>query len=285
MAQAKHELPLLQSELDRLAALALQSRDARVFALARGECARRLGDWGQAASCERLSIRSWIERDRDNAAPWLALAKEEPAAREEALFQAARAKTLDTYHGAAWIFLDRVDRNAGPSALAVVGMIEHLGASVSMPSYWTITGECTDPGLQDANRRQRCEALARLLTGRGRTMMDLSFGARLAERLGWPEAAEIRGERRALQQIAIESVTATDVQAAMAKCQVGLEPKAAADIARDGELSMLRDRLRASGRDAAQWAARASEADAQRQRAAQREQAAEEAASAASAAR
>ena len=284
-AHAKQEVPLLQTELDRLAALALQSRDARVLTLARSERARRIGRGAGAASCERLTVRAWIERDRDNAAPWLALAAEEPTAREEALFQVARAKTIDTHHGAAWTFLGRVDRKSGPSALAVVGTIEHLGGLASTLSYATILEECKDRGLQDANRRQRCEALARLFTERGRTLMDLAIGARLAERLDWPEVAAIRGEQRALQQVAIEMTAATDAQAAMANCQIGLEPKLAADFARDGELQVLRDRLRASGRDVTQWAARASEADIARDHAFKRERASEEAASAASAAR
>lgn len=168
------------------------SAEPSVYRLALQACLQP-GAGPRTPSCEQLSAQRWAQLEPDNALPWLLLGQEAQArgdrsGLEQALYRAAHADRLVPAPGQlSTAVADRLPADAEP--LARGGLLMELMArefSGALNGISLVPLVCTAQTLRDANRRQVCQSLARLLLGQGRSLMELGLGLAVAERLGLP---------------------------------------------------------------------------------------------------
>jgi hypothetical protein len=240
---------------DKLARLALDSRDPMVYALAMYQC-----QVPPPGACQMLSREQWATIDPDNAAPWLDLAEAALARKadpSEAMHRAARARYIKSYRGSLHALVMDAQPPATPALDRVLMAVEAAGASRTVPpSLGPTLNYCSAPALRDVNRRQSCEALAELLANRADTLADLATARSLGERLGWPpeRLAALRDEKDALSGMGAEPLDPAE----QFSC-AGIERQVAyyAEVARRGDLGALREALRRSGQSVEELALRA----------------------------
>lgn len=188
----------------KLVGLALSSDDVGIYALAVQMCTTYGHEVG---ACRQVSLAEWARREPDNMAPWLLVARQaaerkDVEGRDEALFRAAAAGRQDHHH--------RIVTRAALAALpdgadamlqeSVLLLAQHVRDSL-LPIF-NMAAACTPELLRDANRWQRCDTLAEALTQRGNSMLELRFGTRIGEAVGWSRdrIAGLREEAEAMGQ-------------------------------------------------------------------------------------
>jgi hypothetical protein len=259
-ALAERSAPLLTE----LAALAANSSDPRAVMLAREQCYVLTSDERPLAHCQALTARRLVALDPGNAAAWLELATEEPAAAAEALHQATLAPRWQTYATASRRFVERVDAKAGVASWAVVQALTALPQSMSASVPQRLMPHCAAAVVAaDANRRQQCEQLAQALHDRSTDLMGLFVAGAIGRAIEHPQAAAWRDDARLLAHV--EQVQATDpaAQDTLAReCAAGLPRDLMRRSAREGEVPALRALMQASGLSEAQWREALAAADA-----------------------
>jgi hypothetical protein len=184
----------LGREYSAAAEQARLSAEPSVYRLALQAC-QQPGAGPRTASCEQLSAQRWAQLEPDNAVPWLLLGQEalsrgDRSGLEQALFQAALARRLIPAQGLLSTALaERLPADAEPLARGGL-LLELMGREFAgaLQGINLVPLVCTAQTLRDANRRQVCGGLARLLLGQGRSLMELGLGLAVAERLGLPES-------------------------------------------------------------------------------------------------
>jgi len=173
---------LLQNDANAAAAVALRSTDPRAYGLAWQACHSR----NAGAACEQLSLRRWVQLEPNNAWPWLGLLDEarrrgDASGVEEALHRAARAQRSDGGFGRFVGSVDEVLPADAPVGGRTELQVELIGRSAAFVIGWQVAllSVCSAEAARDANRRQNCMAIARVLAGQGRDLIDVGMGARL----------------------------------------------------------------------------------------------------------
>jgi hypothetical protein len=259
-ALAERSAPLLTE----LAALAASSSDARAVMLAREQCFALTQPERPIAHCQALTARRLVALDPGNAAAWLELATEEPAAAAEALHQATLAPRWQTHAMASRRFVERVDAKGGVASWTVVQALMAMPQSVSASVSQRLMPHCAAAAVAaDANRRQQCEQLARALHERSTDLMGLFVASAIGRAIDHPQAAAWRDEARVLAHV--EQVQATDPTAQerlASECTAALPRALLQRSAREGEVPALRALMQASGLSEAQWREALAAADA-----------------------
>jgi hypothetical protein len=258
--QAQRAQPLLTE----LATLAAGSSDPRVMMLAREQCQLLAVEAAPLPHCQALTARRLVALDRDNAAAWLALAVEEPAALDEAMYQAAIARRWDDQATGARRFIERIDVQGGLRSMALVQALLATPASQSITAPQSLLQHCSAPAVAaDANRRQQCEQLALALRTRANSLMGLSTAALVAKALGRDEAQAWREDARLLAHVQQAHLDDEQARASdAAECSFGAPREIVLRSAREGEVPALRALMQASGLTDAQWRERLAAADA-----------------------
>ena len=169
----------------QLAALAVQTTDPRIYAMAFLTC-RGSSDNG----CHALNARRWAQLDTGNAMPWLYLLDDavrggDVSSQEEALFQMTASKRMDdrTYApvpaigGAAGVSPGDLMAAYALSETAVgiaAAQVQPIGA---------LTRACKPNSPLDANRAQQCARIADLLFDHSDTPMLRMMGAGMTRRV------------------------------------------------------------------------------------------------------
>ncbi|QPF74720.1 hypothetical protein G8A07_18550 [Roseateles sp. DAIF2] len=204
---------LLQDDRAGAAQLARRSEDPRVYALAWRQCQR--GGMAVAdGACAQLNLRRWAQLDPRNASPWLELLMEaqrrgETSAAEEALYQAARAARVDSglgdYVGGVQERLP-ADAASGTRGFLLMQLFGEEASAMHFGAAGAAARACDSAALRDANRRQTCAALARLLMSEGRDLMAVNVGVVIGERLQLParEMLVTRAQVQAVQRRAVD---------------------------------------------------------------------------------
>lgn len=239
---------------DHLIALATTSRDPWTVWLGLRECDLRM----QAPqACAGLTWRRLAMLDADNGAMWLALAAHDPAAVDEAVYRASRARRFDDYgrrlsaaavaalpqglppgqRTAAWVALSRDDMLAPIDGVAFASK------------------HCSEAAVRDANRAQLCEALARNLVEHGSSYLAAMIGHGIGARLGWPAAPReaLHDEQRALAEVMRAEFEHGDLGCRAIEASTTW----ARELARDGERAAARRWIERSGVPLAEWLRRA----------------------------
>jgi hypothetical protein len=253
-----------QPLLTELATLAASSTDPRVMMLARDQCFALSNDAAPSPHCQALSARRLVALDRDNAAAWLALAVEEPAALDEAMHQATIARRWDDQATGARRFIERIDVRGGLRSLALVQALLAAPATQSITAPQSLLQHCSAPAVaSNANRHQQCEQLALGLRTRANSLMAMSTAALIAKALGRGDADAWREDARLLAHVSQARGSDEQAQASDAsECSVGLPRALLLRSAREGEVPVLRALMLASGLSQTQWRERLAAADA-----------------------
>jgi hypothetical protein len=156
---------------DRLARLATSSSDPRVYALAYREC-RKSSQEDAAPACQALSARQWAQLDPGNALPWVfelddATTREDPVARDEALYQiASSARIEERKFAAAGIIAAHAGTDGAGLVAAnrLVTQAQHLADTQALPLY-SLLKTCL-AGSQEAGMVQPCTNIGELLVRR-----------------------------------------------------------------------------------------------------------------------
>ena len=173
-----------------LVQLAQSAQDPAVYAMAVYACRPPYGAPPYGGSCDNVSVKEWAALDTDNAAPWLILASEarlakDSAAENAALAKAANAGKIDSY---GWALLANVEANMPSTATPLERYMlstSFIGfeAAFAQPSA---SQSCSAASMADATIRTECAALAELMVSKGTTFLDVSVGAIIGARAGWP---------------------------------------------------------------------------------------------------
>jgi hypothetical protein len=250
-AHAERVAPLLTA----LAELADVSADPRVMMLAREQCHILSAGATALPHCQQLSARRLVALDRDNAAAWLALAAEEPAAIDEAMYQAALARRWDDYATSARRFIERVDAKGGLRSIVIVQALMAVPALRSIEGQQLMTQRCGARRVAaDANQHQLCEQLAVGLHERSHSVLGRVTAAIVAQALGHPRAQAWQDESRLLSHVLLVQGSDIEAQARDAQgCAVGMPRELLLRSAREGEVPALRALMQASGKSETQW--------------------------------
>jgi hypothetical protein len=243
-----------RARIDRLARLAGASQDPVVYVIALEACRSYAADEGNA--CRLLSRAEWARLDPDNALPWLELAAESPRdseAEADAMNRAAQARRSDARAGLLPSLVERALRPAAPALPRTLA----LSASWSAQAAWAPprSGQayayCTAEALEDANRRQTCEALAETLSTRSTVLGDLAVGISIGRNLGWPaeRLRALQQENDVLSQAGRFPAIGLDLSCAgVERVQAWMRR-----LAESGEVQAARDALAESGASIEQW--------------------------------
>ena len=132
--------------------------------------------------------RRWAQLDPDNAVAWLAVMDAEPAAAPEAMQQVVLASRFDEHFGEVLREAAQAARPEWAPFLRLQVLNHAFTADTKgLVSYSPLLQHCAPAQLADPDRRQRCEAIAELMVGRGRTLLAQKVGWVFAKRLNWPE--------------------------------------------------------------------------------------------------
>ena len=250
-AHAARVAPLLSE----LATLAANTTDPRVMMLARDECFVLTADAPPSPHCQALTARRLVALDRDNAVAWLALAAEEPASTEEAMYQASLARRWDDYAMASRRFIERVDAKGGLRSMVLVQSLLAVPAIRQVEGQQLVTQHCgAKPVAGDANRHQLCEKVAEVLHTRSTSVTGLVTAGAVAKALGsaqanaWQEQAALLNHVLLTQSLD-EAAQIRDAQ----DCTFGMSRDLLLRSAREGEVPALRALMQASGQSDAQW--------------------------------
>lgn len=252
-----------------LARSAASTRDPHVYAFALGLCRARASAESAtsaasaaSAECAMLSTAQWARLDPDNAAPWLAAAREaaerrDDAAYAEAIHRAAGARVLDDGLGALFGVLGQPWIEALPAGVRAAVTAQWLEVALGFPL--DVPGHapawCRD-GAADANRRQSCEGLAALFLERSTSMVHLAVGRSIGRALGWSDErlTALQQQHDGLHAIASDTQDAADPLSCERLDE--LRHRVAAREHLGGEVGSVRDAARRSGLDSDALAAR-----------------------------
>ena len=175
---------------DRLARLAVGSRDPAVYAMALEACT----DWVAAdgGACPLLTRAQWVRLDPGDVLPWLELAAEahqrnDADAEAEAMRLAALARRSEAYEG---LLPELVERALGRQVPAVQRRLA-LGLSWNAQTVWALSrsrhalAHCTRDAAMDADRQQTCDAIAKTLAQQHLSLAELGLGLAIGKNPGW----------------------------------------------------------------------------------------------------
>ena len=222
----------------QLTTMAAATTDARVYALAFRACQKDAAPDG----CQALSARRWAVLEPGNAMPWLYLlhqanAADDRSGQDEALFHlAASSRIEDRYDSPAGPVFDAAGDSGANLAAANAMATEAIGMSAGqMVPFTDITRSCGVPAEKDANRRQLCGAVARLLADRSDTLLLRLIGTSLD--------AKITGDKTRLERLRAEPGNSLfdHLDAPTTCAQLRANARVFRRLAQIGELGMLRE--------------------------------------------
>jgi hypothetical protein len=172
-----------------LAQLALTSKEPGVYAIALFGCRLNRDD----GDCAQLSNANWAQLEPGNAVPWLyladdAAARKDEVAMSESLLRAARAETSDYHWATVLAMAQRPVARDLPAAPRLVYLSQLLGiyAALPTPQYVAVRQACAAERIRDSARRQLCLDLATMMTERSKSLVEFSLGTVVGEQAGWP---------------------------------------------------------------------------------------------------
>lgn len=259
---------------NNLALRAIQTLDARVYALAFKTCdtltslSRKTPE-----ACSFLSTQQWSRIDPDNGAPWLYTLHNTPAENKsavvnEALFHIANAKRYDDRYFAT---MGEIARHANDTDHATAGALtasfDAIRLSSSLAPVQSLLVACSEVALKDPNRRQLCEGVADALVNRSDTFLMALMGAAIGRYLGWEHdpADRLRGLQSALAEATPALFGPAADEAAMSCRVLKNHLQRFVRQAEVGEIGSAREWITANGKTEAAYTKKAREDRLQRE--------------------
>lgn len=196
---------ILQGDVAAAAQVAASGEDGFIYGMAWRACHTEL-ETGPSAACGLLTIDRWAQLEPNNMAPWLAglsvaLRRGDYAQAVNAMHRAGLSSEVE----GGWGWLTAKVTEVLPAELPESGELRLLAMIASrqaqMISVRTdgLVDYCRVEALPDANTRQQCERVARLLMLHSRSLVEMAAGVTVAERLALdPESMPVsRAQLRA----------------------------------------------------------------------------------------
>lgn len=161
----------------QLAAMAMSTRDPRLYALALRTCWRR-----PSQECQSLSARRWSELEPNNAMPWLMMMDEaalnqDISGLQEALYHATHAQHLAERAQAPLQAIVDVASDDPSSLVAARSLaIDAIGIAAAQVGPASVMA-CREATPRDANLWQECTAMVDLLEHRSDSLFARMVGA------------------------------------------------------------------------------------------------------------
>lgn len=244
LAEDRITVPRREPELRQLVAMAAGANDAQLVAWALGAC--HGGPSPAPAACAGLSARHWVRLAPGNLMPWLWLLGAEPAAQQEALHGMAAAREVVSGLWQLSALVEAAWPEAAPPHLRLMASLraQALDLGLAAAVRWQpLVAACSGPALNDPNRRQVCEAIARRLVDGAPDLMAHAIGSALGTRLSWPaeRLAALKAERDRLVQAPRPPLAAGVALKDLYSCSsVAAMRQWTAALAAHGELGALR---------------------------------------------
>lgn len=252
----KQRMAATSDPRDRLARLALGTRDPEVYALAYGLCSTHGRD-DVNSTCRMLSAQQWARLDPGNGVPWLAVSEEaklrgDRAAAAEALYRVSIATSMDSHS----LRLSRRFVQQLAKAQPTLESHELLAQALSMQfaalsGYFAVTDECSAAAVRDVNRLQQCAALAETLWSRGTSFMDANIALALGKRVGWA-AERLQAGRDEIDALTQSGASISGPQSLSCDA-IARQQHYLGRMGELGELGAMREHMKASGRPLAYW--------------------------------
>jgi hypothetical protein len=265
--RAKAARQAAEPHAQRLAQLALTTKEPIAYAIALFGCRLNRSD----GACSQLSNASWAQLEPSNAVPWLYLADDAAAQKDEdamsaALLRAARAEISDYHWSTVLAMAQRPAARELPAAPRLVYLSQLLGiyAALPAPPYVAVSQACAAERLSDPARSQLCVDLATMLTERSKSVVELSLGTAIGEQAGWStdRVRRLHDEKEAILFVGQLDWVPEDVHSCHFLEQLEARTE---ELLTVGELPSARQRMAASDKSVAVLAQ--SWRDLQRQRA------------------
>lgn len=232
---------------DKLARLAMASRSPELYGLAWQVC-RSQGQHDEPSACQLMSSDQWARLEPHDTTPWFEVANQarrrgDRAAVAEALYRVSQATTSHARVGQLNArLLSRLPQGVTLlNAMALGTEMAAIERSWSPVTATVLDDHCSASAMRDANRHQRCDAIAGVMVKHGTAAADVLEGLRVGERAGWPAAkvAGLRAEVESLQQAS----EALRPEGSLSCASVARYLKHLKDVGEHGELAAAR-RLR-----------------------------------------
>ena len=248
--------PAPAQALDALVALATDSRDPAVYAMALQSCTISARD-RSAPGCTQVSAADWAAIDTDNAVPWLQLAREaaaanDPTAQAAAVEQATQAHRVDSYAGSVMAFTQpEIPLEATPLQRDyLISALNGVEGAWWQPQYRAALTYCSGTAIADPLVSRRCEALASLLEKQGSTLLDAGVAADIGARLGWSTQ---RVDALRLEVQAGHGIYGQDTGAQWSCDNLRTTAGLMTERARLGDRQLARELIESSGFGAGDW--------------------------------
>jgi hypothetical protein len=253
--------PPSEEAVNSLVKIALESKDPAVYTLALQECIPLAGA-GPGGACEQINLEKWASMDRDNAAPWLALAHKahdagDTTAEYSAYAQASKAKVLNSYSRSLVTYAEpALPADTRPlDRYNLMNRLVGIEGMSPLSQFSTVSRYCSVEAASDPTIRSQCNALAELLTTKASMLLERLIGTSIGTRMGWPEERQsaLRERLDALRQLNLEGGP-TGAES-MWSCDVVTRTNAfMSEWARLGEIGADEERLERSGKTVAELA-------------------------------
>jgi hypothetical protein len=145
-----------------------------------------------ARGCDDDLLRSWLNRDRGNAAVWLLWLQRHPAARAEALAGLLASQRFNLYGDSLLAAALQAWPSDAPRYLQPAIWEAVIGIESSRPAMQILQAEALCRAPLDAARQPVCAHLAELMAERGDSAIARGLSARIGAVAGWP-AQRVQG--------------------------------------------------------------------------------------------
>jgi hypothetical protein len=246
--------------------LATTTPDPDSYALAIYSCDSAIGE-SSSDDCALLSNAQWARIEPDNAVPWLYLADDAQQRHDRSSFEAALNRASKArYSNPRW---DQISRflasdvfaaQSPPVQIQLAVWIVGIQAALTLPAVPVLTQYCGKAAQADSSRVQTCGDLAATLIEHGRTVVEVTVGAGVAERIGStdPRLAALLEQADAMRWQWWQGIKSMQEQdGALLSCEsLQVLRRNAAAEGQLGESGRLRQELADSGVTASQAAER-----------------------------
>jgi hypothetical protein len=270
-----HDAPRKDPEAarDELVQLAMDTKDAAVYALAYTKCIKGVEAFASPGACPQLSLDEWTRADSDNAVPWLQLAakarREGDGAAEAAAFDhAAQAHQYEDYNWSLFSFAQATMPSGVTAADRWYLTIDVIGVEAAMPMpYQPLFQYCSRDAMSDAAVRRQCNALAELMVNKAATLLEFSVGKSLGMRVGWPpELVENLTQQLSASMQVIAQMTPSEPEQQWNCDSVARGNAYMAEGGQLGERGLARQAIERSGETVAELSRKYTERMAKRER-------------------
>lgn len=187
-------------ERDAIAQLAMATLDPQLYALAHRTCKQKTDGF-----CQQISAAQWAQRDPANGTAWLYAASEAKAAKqnqayEEALYKMSISTRFDNGDATIGAAIDAMAEHS-ESQLTRIGLVgQSWVPPVQRPDYPLVVDYCKVDSLQNPNRQQVCDHIAKTLLQSGDSLLARAVGIGIGSNLHWSSEriATLRDEQDAM---------------------------------------------------------------------------------------